>query len=283
MSKKILLSAVLTASLFSFANAKDISGFSHPEGSLITKDAIYISNLGAKLDPMAKDKDGFISKLDKNGKLVEAKFISSNLNAPKGMANVGDTLIVLDIDRILAFDLKSKKELFVVDVKGGIFLNDIALLDDNTAFISDTGTGIVHKFDIKSKKLENFVSLNKEFMGPNGLLLSKDKKTLYTVTYDAAGKEKGRLVSINLADKSQKSLTEPIGALDGIVYAKNGDILFSSWEDGKNGTLYRYDNKGKLSKEKPSNMGGPADMSTDGTTLYIPKMIESKVLKIKLP
>ena len=108
MSKKILLSAVLTASLFSFANAKDISGFSHPEGSLITKDAVYISNLGAKLDPMAKDKDGFISKLDKNGKLVEAKFISSNLNAPKGMANVGDTLIVLDIDRILAFDFMNR-------------------------------------------------------------------------------------------------------------------------------------------------------------------------------
>lgn len=283
MLKKILLSTVLSAALATSALAEDISGFSNPEGSLITADAVYISNLGEKLDPMAKDKDGFISKLDKNGKIVEAKFISANLNAPKGMANVGNTLIVLDIDRIVAFDLKTKKEQFVVDVKGAVFLNDIALIDNNTAFVSDTGTGIIHKFDIKAKKIENFVTLNKEFMGPNGLLLSKDKKTLYTATYDAAGKEKGRLVSVNLEDKSQKSLSEPLGALDGIVYAKNGDILFSSWEDGKNGVIYRYNSNGKVSKEKLKPMAGPADMSTDGKVLYIPKMVESKVLKIDLP
>ena len=282
MLKKVLLSTSLSLALATMAMAKDISGFSHPEGSLITNDAVYISNLGEKLEPMAKDKDGFISKLDKEGNIIEAKFITK-LNAPKGMANVKDTLVVLDIDRILAFDLKSKKELFAIDVKGGVFLNDIVLLDDDNAFISDTGTGIIHKFNIKDKKIEDFVKLNKEFMGANGLLLSKDKKILYTVTYDAAGKEKGRLVSIKLDDKTQKSLSEPIGPLDGIVYAKNQDILFSSWEDGKNGTLYRYNNKGKISKEKPSNMGGPADMSTDGKTLFIPKMLESKVLKIDLP
>lgn len=51
---------------------------------------------------MAKDNDGFISKLDKNGDILQLKFIS-NLNAPKGMSKIKDILYVVDIDVVYGF------------------------------------------------------------------------------------------------------------------------------------------------------------------------------------
>lgn len=47
-----------------------------------------MSNVGEKLEPLAKDNDGFISKLDKNGKVLEYKFLT-HLNTPKGMMEIG--------------------------------------------------------------------------------------------------------------------------------------------------------------------------------------------------
>ncbi|CAM2836163.1 ATP-binding protein [Helicobacter burdigaliensis] len=281
MIEKMLISAVASCVLALGANAQDFKGFSHPESVYGMGGDIFVSNVGEKLEPLSKDKDGFISKLDTNGEIKIKKFIS-NLNAPKGMNSIGNTLYVVDIDVLNGFDKTSGKEVFSLDIKGAVFLNAIEVLDDNTLLVSDTGTGIIHKVDLKNKKHETLVQLDSKLGGPNGLLLDKEKKNLIAVGYDPNGKDKGSIVLINLESKKVQNLSEPLGALDGIVYAKNGDLLVSDWGENTRGVIYRV-NKNKISTLKMQSIGGPADMYSDGESLWIPAMMENKILKIELP
>ena len=277
--KQFMLGCLLTSGI---ANAVDFEGFSHPESVFVHKNDVFVSNLGEKLDPMGKDNDGFITKLDKNGKIIELKWIA-NLNAPKGMNVIGNTLYVVDIDTLKGFDIKSKKEVLNIPVEGGMFLNDIAVLDNNTLLVSDTGTGIIHIFNLKAKTYETFTTLDSKYGGPNGILLDPKKKTLIVVGYDPAGKKKGGVVRIDITSKQVTELTEPLGALDGVVFSKNGDLLVSDWGENLQGVVYKIDSKGEVSKLELESMGGPADMFSDGKYLWIPRMVDKKVTKIDLP
>ena len=203
--KSFVLAGIISSGLALSANAaqpQHIEGFSHPESVFVNKGEVYVSNIGEKLEPMAKDNDGFISKLDKNGKVVELKWIE-NLNAPKGMNVIGNTLYVVDIDTLKGFDIKSKKEVLNIPVSGAVFLNDIVVLDKNTLLVSDTGTGIIHSFNLAKKTYETFTTLDSMYAGPNGLLLDSKKKSLIVVGYDPAGKQKGSVVKIDLKTKCE--------------------------------------------------------------------------------
>ena len=72
----------------------------------------FISSVNG--DPEAADNNGFITKLDGSGKILNFKFIQGGtdgitLNAPKGMAVVDQTLYVADLDQLRAFDMVSGK------------------------------------------------------------------------------------------------------------------------------------------------------------------------------
>ncbi|MCE3036470.1 ATP-binding protein [Helicobacter sp. faydin-H20] len=281
--KKSLISAALCLSLASMTlSAKDFTGFSHPESVYGKKEVVFVSNVGEKLEPLAKDKDGFISKLDKEGNVIVKDFIK-NLDAPKGMNSIGDTLYVVDIDKIKGFNMNDGQEVLNIDVKGAIFLNAIEVLDNKTLLVSDTGTGIIHKVDVVNKKYETFVKIDSKFGGPNGLLIDQKNNRVITVGYDPMGKEKGSIVAIDLKTKKISLLSKPLGALDGIVVAKNGDLLVSDWGENLKGVVYRIDLKGNITKLDLEAIGGPADMFSDGKNLWIPAMVDNKIIKIDLP
>lgn len=284
MLKKKLNFFVLSTILFCSLSlqAKEFDGFASPESIYGNKHGIFVSNVGKELLPLEKDNDGFISKLDSNGNVIEKKFIS-NLNAPKGMNSIDDILYVADIDTIKGFDLNNKKEVFNLPIKNAVFLNAIEILDNNTLLVSDTGTGIIHVIDINNNKYDTFVKLDSKFGGPNGLLLDKNNNRLIVVGYDPAGKSKGSVVAIDLNNKKQLAITKPLGALDGIVFAKNGDMLVSDWGEDLKGVIYRIDKNGNVKTIKMDFMQGPADIFSDGENLWIPKMAESKILKVNLP
>ena len=62
----LLFASAITAS----AQIKEISGFQNPESVVAYKDKMFVSNMGALLEPTAKDGDGYISMLSrKDGKL----------------------------------------------------------------------------------------------------------------------------------------------------------------------------------------------------------------------
>ncbi|MBF7048558.1 ATP-binding protein [Campylobacter volucris] len=275
MKKSIFLSFVLLCG----ANAldiKEVKGFAHPESIYVDKNEIYVSNLGKELNPLAKDNDGFISKLDKNGDILQLKFIS-NLNAPKGMSKIKDILYVVDIDVVYGF--KDNKEVFKLPIKNAVFLNDIAVLNDDILLISDTGTGLVYKVFLKENKYEEFIQLDPSYGGPNGLLVYKDK--LFISGYDPSDKMGGKIISVDINTKQIQDLSDKIEQFDGIVMDKDQNILVSSWGKNFQGYVYILKNNKEEKLDLPF-IKGPADMFFDGEYLWVPKMAENAIIRVKL-
>ena len=88
----------LLFSLLSLSNAYpfEVTGLSTPESFIVDPETgnYFISNING--GPADKDNNGFITKLDPDGKVIALKFIDASkgtpLHAPKGLAIVGKNL-----------------------------------------------------------------------------------------------------------------------------------------------------------------------------------------------
>jgi hypothetical protein len=278
--KKTLLSIAFAAVAFG-ANIEAV-GFNHPESVLVDAKRVYVSNVGVKPLPMDKDGDGYISLLNTNGEIINKNFLTG-LNAPKGMALVGNTLYVADVDEVRGFDVKTKKQVFSLVFEGVKFLNDIAVKDKKTLLVSDTGNGKIYEVNTKTKAHKVVADL----VGANGLIYEKGK--IYAVQLGSSAENLfgggGKLVKIDAKSGKVTELGAYTGILDGIQ--KVGETLyFSDWvKFEKTGVVRTYNLKtkaeGELSLEK---IGGPADfwIDTKAHKLWIPKMLEGKVLSVDL-
>src|SRR5215471_5062361 len=114
--------AVTTTIIFSTAAAAgpkllwETKGLAQPESVVEdpTTGVIYVSNINGAV--MQKDGNGFISRLTADGKMLERQWVKG-LNSPTGLALRDRTLY---------------------DAKGAVFLNDVAVDDAGTAYVSDT-------------------------------------------------------------------------------------------------------------------------------------------------
>lgn len=279
--KKVFL-CLSVSLIFGFADTKVISGFSSPESVIITKENVYVSNVGVKLEATTKDKDGFISKLSKDGKILEIQFLQG-LNAPKGMGITNNILYIADIDEIKGFDLSSKKQVFSLAFKNTMFLNDITIKDKNTLFVSSTDTNSIFEVDLKAGVYKKLI----DFSAANGL--HYEKGFLYAVELGSSAKTmldgKGKLYKINLKNHKKTLLSSYEGVLDGVQKVGN-KIYVSDWINFKNSGIVRiYD----LKTKKESVLGimslqGAADFMIDekSNKLYIPQMIAGKLSIIDL-
>jgi hypothetical protein len=198
-------------------------------------DVYLISNVGGGL--VERDNDGFISKVSPEGTLIDLKWISAEaakitLNAPKGMALIGETLFVADIDVVRAFDRATGKALGDVAIPSATFLNGVAAAGDGTLYVSDTGLGKAKGSDelttngsdavyaIDAQRSVKKLASGVELAQPNGLI----------------AQEAGVLVAGGSGEVYQLDLggqKTPVGklavALDGLVRTPGGRLLVSSW------------------------------------------------------
>jgi sugar lactone lactonase YvrE len=116
------------------------------------RDVFYISNVDG--GPSVKDGAGFITKLRADGTREELRWIDGarngvTLNAPQGMAILGDVLWVADIDVMRAFDAQTGAPLTMIDLAplGARFLKDVTIGPDHGVYVTgatvsaDAGTG----------------------------------------------------------------------------------------------------------------------------------------------
>jgi DNA-binding beta-propeller fold protein YncE len=268
---------------------KVVEGFSSPESVIAGPEGkrFYVANVGAKLEPSTKDGDGFISVLSFDGAVIERKFLPAKgvLNAPKGMAIVGGILYVADIDRVVGFDLGSGANVFELDFSGEktVFLNDLAVIDAKTLVVSATDIGKVYEISLGgTPRFELFLD---DMPGVNGLYYDGENRRLFAVSLGYGDGFNGGLSVISLAHGrgAVQDLTGPVGALDGVALMPDGRVIFSDWVAyDKTGVIRAYDlNTKTLSEIKLSEeVRGPADFYYDGPgkTLWLPRMIEGKVL-----
>lgn len=276
MFKKISIISAC-ASLALAWNVQEFDGFSHPESVYAMKDYIFVSNLGKEVKPLDKDNDGFIIKMSKDGKVLDK---ITNLDAPKGMGVLKGVLYVTDIDTIKGFDLTNKNQVFSLKINGAVFLNDIATQGEDRFFVSDTGTGKIYVINSQSKSYEEFIALDsaKYGGGPNGLLVNGEN--LWVVTYDPNQKVQGEVLKISLKDKKISEFSKARGFMDGVAMDKNGNLLVSAWGNNLNGVVYQISPDESYSELPIRKVKGCADIFYQDGVLYIPAMIENKVLKV---
>jgi sugar lactone lactonase YvrE len=241
-----------------------VDGFSTPESVLFDDqtDLYLVSNI--KDTPFAKDDNGFISQVAPDGVVRALQWIDGakpdvTLNAPKGLAFLGDTLYVADIDTVRMFDRKSGAPKGEVVIKGATFLNDVAA-GDGVVYVSDSGLGEGFKptgtdaiWEIKDGKATAIAKQGKDLdLGrPNGLAVVDGK--IWVVTFGT-----GELYRLD-GGKKVDAVKLPKGSLDGIVVGKDGKLLISSWEGQ---AVFEGPAAGPFT-EKVTGVESPADIGLD--------------------
>lgn len=213
-------------------------GFRSPESALHDPiaDVYLVSNVGG--GPADADGDGFISKVAPDGTLLELRWIDAAtaqtpLNAPKGLALVGETLFVADIDVVRAFDRASGKPLGDVAIPSARFLNDLAAAPDGKLYVSDTGVGSDSPgaelgpigsdavYVIDAQRNVEPLAKTPELEQPNGLWVHRGGVLVAATS--------GLVYRLG-AEGAREPLGKPAGGLDGLLVTPGGRLIVSSWE-----------------------------------------------------
>lgn len=283
--KSILISSIVLAGDAQAQKIKTVSGFNHVESIATDGKYLYAADIGKELTPTAKDGDGQILKLDKKGNILQASFTPEKLNAPKGLAINKSVLYVNDIDRLLAFDLKSGTKLYEIDFsKDTAFLNDIAVLDNNTLFVSATDKNKLYKVNLIDKSYTE-IKTDKDIVGINGLFCYKSSSRIYVNGLGTNNKANGIVGYINLKDNTFKRIANIEGVYDGIFISK--DVLYiSNWVAfEKKGIIqgigiYGANRVETINRSEP--IAGPADFIILNDVLIVPAMMSGEIHFITL-
>lgn len=213
-----------------------VEGFSTPESALhdTVADRYLVSNIHGS--PFGDDGKGFISRMHPDGTIETLKWIDGSqegveLNAPKGMALVGEVLYVTDVTSVRKFDRATGRPLGSIAIEGATFLNDAhSPAGTQDVYVSDTGFGpgfqpsgsdAIYKID--ANDTVTTVAKGSDLGNPNGI--HSRGKDLLVVTWTT-----GKLLQIGEDGKVTELQTLPAGQLDGIELLRDGHYAISSWE-----------------------------------------------------
>lgn len=257
-----------------------ITGFLTPESVLYdsAQDVYFVSNVNG--GPLAKDNNGFISRVRPDGgataggggaaaievlKFIEGGRGGVTLNGPKGLAVLGDTLWVADIDAVRAFNARTGAPVDSVklDSLHAVFLNDIAIAPNGAIYVTDTGIrfddvgNVLHPgpdrvFRIGPDRKVTTAVKGDSLGWPNGITLDAAGKRFIIVQY--GGKA---IMAWKPGDRAPKVIARGAGGFDGVEII-GGKIVVSSWADS---SITRFDSTQgtKIITGVPS----PADIGYD--------------------
>lgn len=264
---------------------RTITGFNHVESVATDGKFIYAADIGKELNPTAKDGDGQILKLNKKGEILEAFFCKEKLNAPKGLAINKGVLFANDIDRLVAIDLKTGNKLYEINFsKDTNFLNDIAVWDNKTLYVSATDKNKLYKVNLTDKSYTE-IRTNVTISGINGLFCYKKASRIYVNGFGSDNKPNGIIGYINLNDNTFTQITNLEGYFDGIFISK--DILYvSNWiafeKKGVVQGIGIFGSKRVATINPAERIAGPADFIIVNDQLIVPAMMSGEIHFIEL-
>lgn len=223
------------------ALALQVTGLQAPQSFLsdASCDCYFISNING--EPNARDNNGFITKLDRDGKVIAAQFIRGGdgktvLHAPKGMAIVDQLLYVADLDALRAFDVKTGKSVATVSFAGQpgpIALVAVAADPHGMLYASDMDANVIYRIDPAKQHAVSVLVRDTALAGPRGLAVHPKTGRLIAVSW-----HKGNIVEI----ASDGAITELVSNgffssrfknLDGVDFDTWGNMYVSDFTTGK--------------------------------------------------
>jgi len=288
LTAALLVASTTVSAQWKVASDKTVGGFKWAES--VAYDAkrkvLYAGAFGTKLDPGLKDNGGWISKLSLEGKILDEKFLPAKggepLSKPKGIWVQGDRLWVTDIDSVWIFDLNTKKGR-KLPLPGVVFANDPAVLG-KALYVSDNRADQLFKVepaDFLNVKGEPKVAVVFKGAGihPNGVYPTRDGMLLMG-GFLAADKPKA-IYALGVSGQL-KTLSDPIGRLDGLYEMPDGSILATDWNTG---SLFVWSEKAGMQK-LATGFKGPADFTVfarkGGLTVVVPDLVQSHLRIIQL-
>lgn len=258
-------------------------GFMTPESTLYdaNNDVYLVSNInGAPLD---SDGNGFISRVNPDGTVMDLKWIDGEsedvqLDAPKGMAIMGEELYVADINVVRVFNSNTGEMVRTVSITGASFLNGVAASNE-TVYVTDSGldasfedTGTDGIYKVMGDSYETLV-LSTELNNPNGVAVHTDGEQLMVASFGGNG-----VFHVNADGTFSQTATLPEGTLDGLVWETNDEVmLVSSWDAD---AVYRVNHDSGDSSVLFSDLTDPADLGldTERNRLLIPLFNDDAVV-----
>ena len=234
----------------------------------------YISNVNG--DPATRDNNGFITKLDGAGKVVELHFIQGGvdgtiLHAPKGMAIIGRILYVADLETVKGFDIETGRAAYTVSFahhRGKTettALADVAHDGNGMLYASDTEDDTIYRIDTTRDHAVSVLVRDDSLAGPRGLAVHPKTHHLIVASW-----HKGKILEVT----PEGAITELVSNsfffgrfhnLDGVDFDKWGNMYVSDFTAGK---VWRMHPDGQF-KVIAEYLRSPADISVDRTNHLI--------------
>jgi SMP-30/gluconolaconase/LRE-like protein len=266
-----------------------IEGFQGPESAKYDAelDVWYVSNINGT--PVAKDGNGYISRLKGDGTVDSLKWIVSGVNgaqldAPKGLALQGDTLWVADLTRVRGFNRRTGAPVASISVKGSKFLNDIAVGPDGL-YVTDSGLegsakGIQHTgpdriYRIAHNRTVSVAIESDSLAGPNGITWDGAQQRFIVVPFA------GNVIQAwSPGAKTTVPLGPTKGQLDGVELLGENRLLVTSWADS---SLFVFENG--TATPVANGLPSPADIGVDTkrNRVAVPLLMENRVEFRTLP
>lgn len=301
MSKHTLPAALVTAAFMAISCGGDAPenpneeraapftiediGLQTPESVVYDEqaDVYLVSNING--EAAAKDDNGFIARIRPNGGVDSLHWIDGarpdiTLHGPKGLALLGDTLFVSDIDSVRAFNRATGAPMGARGVQGAAFLNDLTVGHDGTLYVTDTGVDASFQ-NIGKDAIYGFgvggasqVAGGADLKGPNGIYV--DQQAIYMASYGG-----NTIWRRSMSGGLPETITLPKGQLDGLLRLGDGSLLVSSWE-GK--AVYRVAPNGQVTTavedvESPADIGWDARRNRLLVPLFTKNAIEVRELQ----
>jgi sugar lactone lactonase YvrE len=197
------------------------------------RSALYVSN-NDMYGRAAAGGGQFISKVSLDGEVQELQWAKGVYN-PAGMAISGDRLLVAERRGVVEIDLDSGEVLQRHAAPEAIFLNDLTVAADGSAYVSDSGGAAIFRFS--GGEFEKWLE-GGEIERPNGIQVDGDK-LIFANNGDTR---------VKIADMNTKEISTLVdlgaGIIDGIELDGRGNYLVSQWE----GKLFRISPSGETEK-----------------------------------
>jgi sugar lactone lactonase YvrE len=245
LATSLLLSLATSVSAQSLTEAWRTPGFVMPESVSYdpgTK-ALYVGNINSP--DMSANGQGYISQVGLDGTVMKEKF-ATGLNAPKGTFVADGKLYVAGVEEVAVIDLATGEVTARWHAAGATFLNDLALADDGTLYVTETMQGAVYAFEdgVGTQWLAD-----PALAGANGIVVSGDKLLVATLGDLSGGFENLKPSNVKSVDIATKAITDfgsatPIGMLDGIELVDGGALV----TDNGGGKLVLVGSDGKLTE-----------------------------------